>query len=311
MDQLRLRADRDRVPRRVRVRPDGERALPRPRRDARRAQRWPSRSTRSPRCSRRSPVGLRSFAASGSCSARASRPTGRARPRPSPSGSRGARAAGPWRSSTAARRSARALAPFIVLWVYQATGSWRPAFIITGALGFPVAAAVPLALPLARGAPAALAEEREVHPQQPRLGVVPPVTGRRPRGRHARYRTLLSLPQTWGIIIGKALTDPGLVLHHRLVRDLPRDPGLQARGEPAGVLGAVPRRRSRQLLRRRRVELRSSSAAGASARARKHRRGVRRPRDDAADPDVYVTSLRLADARASRSRPSRTRRSRR
>ena len=29
-----------------------------------------------------------------------------------------------------------ALAPFIVLSVYQATGSWRPAFIVTGLLGF-------------------------------------------------------------------------------------------------------------------------------------------------------------------------------
>ena len=34
------------------------------------------------------------------------------------------------------------------------------------------------------------------------------------------YRELLRLPQTWGIVVGKMLTDPGMVLHHRLVRHL-------------------------------------------------------------------------------------------
>src|SRR6266498_4142308 len=29
-----------------------------------------------------------------------------------------------------------AIAPFLVLWVYHTFGSWRPAFIVTGALGF-------------------------------------------------------------------------------------------------------------------------------------------------------------------------------
>ncbi len=80
-----------------------------------------------------------------------------------------------------------ALAPFIVFGVYRFTGSWRPAFIVTGALGF-------LWLPLFRRVyrdrvPGA--DERE----QPQRSVL-------------SYRTLLSLPQTWGIVIGKALTDP-------------------------------------------------------------------------------------------------------
>jgi ACS family hexuronate transporter-like MFS transporter len=98
-----------------------------------------------------------------------------------------------------------AVAPFIVLGVFQATGSWRPAFILTGVLGF-------LWLPLFRALyrspeehPRLSAEERQdilTHRASGALaaeGAATPPLG---------YRTLLALPQTWGIIIGKALTDP-------------------------------------------------------------------------------------------------------
>jgi ACS family hexuronate transporter-like MFS transporter len=95
-----------------------------------------------------------------------------------------------------------ALAPFIVLWVYQLSGSWRPAFIVTGALGF-------LWLPLFRRLywspeehPRLSPEERE-HILSSRAS-----TENDSRPVFLGYRTLLSLPQTWGIIIGKALTDP-------------------------------------------------------------------------------------------------------
>lgn len=97
-----------------------------------------------------------------------------------------------------------ALAPFIVFAVYEATGSWRPAFVVTGLLGL-------LWIPLFRW----LYRSPEVHPRlaenerrdilqnrasgAPAEGSAPPPLG---------YRTLLSLPQTWGIILGKALTDP-------------------------------------------------------------------------------------------------------
>ena len=99
-----------------------------------------------------------------------------------------------------------ALAPFIVLEVYRISGSWRPAFIITGVLGF-------LWLPLFRW----FYRRPEEHP---RLGAEERADILANRGSgtdtalapaHApapRYRTLLSLPQTWGIIIGKGLTDP-------------------------------------------------------------------------------------------------------
>ena len=80
-----------------------------------------------------------------------------------------------------------ALAPFIVFGVYKLTGSWRPAFIVTGTLGF-------LWLPLFRWVyrDRASAEIGVDASQSPPLS----------------YRTLLALPQTWGIVIGKGLTDP-------------------------------------------------------------------------------------------------------
>lgn len=97
-----------------------------------------------------------------------------------------------------------ALAPFIVLWVYHLSGSWRPAFIVTGLLGF-------LWLPLFRW----FYRSPEEHPRlsveerddilRNRASISAPSPS---DARVLSYRTLLSLPQTWGILIGKALTDP-------------------------------------------------------------------------------------------------------
>jgi ACS family hexuronate transporter-like MFS transporter len=95
-----------------------------------------------------------------------------------------------------------AIAPFIVLPIYFRWG-WRPAFMIPGALGFLWLIAwrrlyhPPEQHP--RISPAELAmivtDKRESDPEQP--GRVPP-----------GWRDLLKLPQTWGTIIAKALTDP-------------------------------------------------------------------------------------------------------
>ena len=95
-----------------------------------------------------------------------------------------------------------ALAPFIVLWAYHTFGSWRPAFIVTGALGF-------LWLLLFR----AFYHTPENHPrlsEEERADILQnrADTGATTAGQRLSYHTLLALPQTWGIIIGKALTDP-------------------------------------------------------------------------------------------------------
>ena len=94
-----------------------------------------------------------------------------------------------------------ALAPFIVLGVYHQFGSWRPAFLVTGVLGL-------LWLALWRAS---------YHPPEshPRISAAERAyilagrdSGADGSGTPLAYGTLLRLPQTWGIVIGKALTDP-------------------------------------------------------------------------------------------------------
>lgn len=95
-----------------------------------------------------------------------------------------------------------AVAPFIILGIYLKWG-WRPAFMIPGALGFVwIMAWRWLYYPPQQHPRISEAELRliatEAEPAMPeQMG----------EGR-ARWRDLLKLPQTWGIIIGKAFPDP-------------------------------------------------------------------------------------------------------
>lgn len=84
-----------------------------------------------------------------------------------------------------------ALAPFIVLTVHRLTGSWRPAFVVTGVLGFLWIPLFRLAYRRARVAAGEGRTEASAAANAP-----------------APYRVLLSRPETWGIIGGKGLTDP-------------------------------------------------------------------------------------------------------
>jgi ACS family hexuronate transporter-like MFS transporter len=94
-----------------------------------------------------------------------------------------------------------AVAPFIVLSAYHYFGSWRPAFIVTGSLGFLWLVLWRLSYHTPEEHPRLSAEEREYI-----------IRGREesPEGASTRlsYHTLFTLPQTWGIVIGKSLTDP-------------------------------------------------------------------------------------------------------
>jgi ACS family hexuronate transporter-like MFS transporter len=94
-----------------------------------------------------------------------------------------------------------AVAPFIVLSAYHHFGSWRPAFIVTGSLGLLWLVLWRLSYHPPEQHPRISAEERDYI-----------ISGREetPAGGAARlsYGTLFRLPQTWGIVIGKALTDP-------------------------------------------------------------------------------------------------------
>lgn len=95
-----------------------------------------------------------------------------------------------------------ALAPVIVLGAYHAFGSWRPVFLVTGALGllwlllFRWVYRPPGEHP--RVSAAELAHIRSDATAETAHGGAAPLP----------LRTLLAQPQTWGIMIGKALTDP-------------------------------------------------------------------------------------------------------
>jgi MFS transporter, ACS family, hexuronate transporter len=97
-----------------------------------------------------------------------------------------------------------AVAPLLVLWIFHTFGSWRPAFIFTGALGFGW-------LLLFRW----FYHPPETHPRlspEERAYILADRAGRQagPGADAGRLpaRVLLRLPQTWGIIAAKTLTDP-------------------------------------------------------------------------------------------------------
>jgi MFS transporter, ACS family, hexuronate transporter len=82
-----------------------------------------------------------------------------------------------------------AIAPVMVVWLYQSFGSWRPAFVITGLLGI-----------------AWLAMWRLVYRTPvPSDGIGNP---KAEMGGAESWTSLLRRRETWGIILGKALTDP-------------------------------------------------------------------------------------------------------
>jgi ACS family hexuronate transporter-like MFS transporter len=94
-----------------------------------------------------------------------------------------------------------AVAPFIVLSAYHYFGTWRPAFIVTGSLGLLWLVLWRLSYHAPEHHPRISPEEREYI-----------ISGREETagGSSMRlsYGTLFRLPQTWGIVIGKSLTDP-------------------------------------------------------------------------------------------------------
>jgi ACS family hexuronate transporter-like MFS transporter len=97
-----------------------------------------------------------------------------------------------------------AIAPAIVLWLRAHFGSWRPAFVITGALGF-------IWLALWRASyyppdehPRISQEEREMLTRD-RVAEAAPAQATASRTSLGR---LIALPQTWGCIAARSLTDP-------------------------------------------------------------------------------------------------------
>ena len=97
-----------------------------------------------------------------------------------------------------------ALAPWIVLTLYHAFGSWRPAFVLTGMFGFLWLIAFRALYRRPEDHPRLSAEERDYI-----LENRPTSTAREGEAQQALpYRTLLGLRQTWGYILSKTFTDP-------------------------------------------------------------------------------------------------------
>jgi ACS family hexuronate transporter-like MFS transporter len=94
-----------------------------------------------------------------------------------------------------------AVAPFLVLWAYHTFGSWRPVFVVTGALGLAWLIAFRLVYQRPEEHARLRAEERDYILRER-------ADTRTGPEQRLSYRTLLALPQTWGYIIGKSLTDP-------------------------------------------------------------------------------------------------------
>jgi MFS transporter, ACS family, hexuronate transporter len=95
-----------------------------------------------------------------------------------------------------------AIAPFIVLWIYFRWG-WRPAFMIPGTLGF-------LWLIVWRWLYYPPEAHNRIGQAELEMIVADKQGSDAPQQGKARLRwsDLLNLPQTWGIIIAKASTDP-------------------------------------------------------------------------------------------------------
>jgi len=85
-----------------------------------------------------------------------------------------------------------AIAPVLTIALYELWGTWRPAFMLTGLLGF-----------------AWLLLWRRVYPGAPNRALSLGAHEReRPVSPDCRWTHLLRRKETWGIILGKGLTDP-------------------------------------------------------------------------------------------------------
>ncbi len=94
-----------------------------------------------------------------------------------------------------------ALSPFLVLWIYFHWG-WRPAFVVPGILGFIWLLVWRKFYYPPEQHPQISADELEMLHEEKRL--VEPTSG----ATRIRWRDLLRLPQTWGVIAARAFTDP-------------------------------------------------------------------------------------------------------
>jgi MFS transporter, ACS family, aldohexuronate transporter len=98
-----------------------------------------------------------------------------------------------------------AVAPLLVIGLYKYFGGWRPAFIITGTLGFLWLIAWRILYHPPESHPRIGAAEREMilrdRIEQDQIELDR-------QGQQARWRDLIKLPQTWAVIAARTMTDP-------------------------------------------------------------------------------------------------------
>ena len=97
----------------------------------------------------------------------------------------------------AAAATGAVLAPPLIVWIFQLWG-WRPAFVITGALGFVWMAFWLRWYWVPALHPRVTAEERE-------LIEAPAAHSNK---RHVRWRELFGFPQTWALFLARVVADP-------------------------------------------------------------------------------------------------------
>ena len=93
-----------------------------------------------------------------------------------------------------------AVAPVMVIWLYQWFGSWRPAFLFTGLLGIGWVILWRI-----------LYHSPELHPRlsaQERSAILAGRAANAEPERDSSWTALLRMKETWGIVLGKSLTDP-------------------------------------------------------------------------------------------------------
>ena len=96
-----------------------------------------------------------------------------------------------------------AVAPLLVIGLYKFFGGWRPAFIITGTLGFLWLIAWRILYHPPESHPRIGAAEREMILRD-RIEL----DREEQSTQQARWRDLIKLPQTWAIIAARTMTDP-------------------------------------------------------------------------------------------------------
>jgi ACS family hexuronate transporter-like MFS transporter len=103
-----------------------------------------------------------------------------------------------------------AVAPALVVWLYHTFGTWRPAFLLTGSLGLLwVLAWTRLYHPVETHPRISAAERDEIlAAREEERKTEAQAISDAGQSRPASFGQLLRLRQTWGIILGKSLTDP-------------------------------------------------------------------------------------------------------